>query len=81
MPGRFRWTGRRTEAPLAWTLCFLHSVMPRIHRGLSAFGPYMVTTATTRAYMEKTFGWEWTSYKTMEEEWEEEGDNGNEPQG
>jgi hypothetical protein len=73
------WTGRRTEAPLAWTLCFLHSVMPRIHRGLSAFGPYMMTTPTTRAYMEKNFEWKWTSYKAMEEEWEEERDDGNEP--
>jgi hypothetical protein len=67
------WDGRRTEAPLAWTLCFLHSVMPRIHRGLSPLGPYMATTPTTRAYMEKNFGWKWApSFTTMEEEWEGE---------
>ncbi|WP_424749981.1 hypothetical protein [Mycobacterium sp.] len=56
--------------------------MPRIHRGLSPFGPYMATTATTRAYMEKNFDWEWApSFAMMEDEWEGEGDNGNEPQG
>ncbi len=60
----------------------LHSAMPRIHRGLSPFGPYMATTATTRAYMEKNFDWEWApSFAMMEDEWEGEGDNGNEPQG
>jgi hypothetical protein len=66
------------KAPLAWTLCFLHSLMPHIHRGLSPLGPYMATTPTTRAYMEKNFGWEWApSFTTMEEEWEGEGEGDN----
>jgi hypothetical protein len=61
-----------TVATPAWALCFLHSLMPRIQRGFNVFGSYMMTTSMTRRYMEKAFGWEWTSQPSMEDEWEQD---------
>ena len=60
----------------------LHSAMPAFPSGVVAFRSLHGDYRDDRAYMEKNFDWEWApSFAMMEDEWEGEGDNGNEPQG
>lgn len=40
-----------TEAPLAFTLSWLHSAMPRILRGRSVFAPYLIPNQKNLRYM------------------------------
>ena len=42
-----------TEAPLAFTLSWLHSAMPRILRGRSVFAPYLIPNQKNLRYMVK----------------------------
>ncbi|BCI82056.1 hypothetical protein MTY66_36810 [Mycolicibacterium sp. TY66] len=46
------WSYVRTDAPLVFTLAWLHASMPRIFRGASVFAPYLIPTAQQLAYME-----------------------------
>jgi hypothetical protein len=45
------WAFMETSAPLAWTLAWLHSSMPRILRGGSVLRPYMVPNQKNLKYM------------------------------
>lgn len=51
-PGDFAgWGFMSTSAPLAWTLMWLHSSMPRIIRGGSVFRPYLMPNQKNARYM------------------------------
>lgn len=45
------WLFMGTDAPLAWTLTWLHATMPRVLRGSSVFGPYLIPNARNLQYM------------------------------
>jgi hypothetical protein len=50
-PDRSGWLFMPTDAPLAWTLTWLHSAMPRVIRGGSVFAPYLIPNQRLVTYM------------------------------
>ncbi|OBJ46845.1 hypothetical protein A5630_10920 [Mycolicibacterium mucogenicum] len=46
------WAYVKTDAPLVFTLAWLHAAMPHIFRGGSVFAPYLIPHARHLAYME-----------------------------
>lgn len=50
-PNRAGWVFMPTDAPLAWTLTWLHSAMPRMLRGGSVFAPYLIPNQRHLRYM------------------------------
>lgn len=51
---RSGWIFLGTDAPLAWTLMWLHSSMPLILRGKSVFAPYLTPNQKNLKYMVET---------------------------
>ncbi|OCB60083.1 hypothetical protein A5722_02360 [Mycobacterium vulneris] len=45
------WGYLPTAAPLAWLLAWMNATMPRIHRGGSVFGPYLIPNLRHLQYM------------------------------
>lgn len=50
-PDLSEWVFMDTDAPLAWTLAWLHAAMPRVYRGGSVFRPYLIPPVRHIAYM------------------------------
>lgn len=45
------WAFVETDAPLAWTLAWMHAAMPRVLRGGSVFAPYLIPPVRHLTYM------------------------------
>ncbi len=45
------WAFVETDAPLAWTLAWMHAAMPRVLRGGSVFAPYLIPPVRHIKYM------------------------------
>lgn len=47
------WIGLRTDAPLAWTLAYIHMMFPPVKRGSSVLTPYWLPQPRHLGYMEQ----------------------------